>query len=331
MINRDLIRIKVVQLLYANQINPDETYLKKTRKEDKEKSLIGKSLSAAFELYCWFLQLIVELHSYAEKRIEAGMSKRMATQEDLNPNRRFIDNRFALQLAGNKQLKECVKKFHISWAEDADLIRTLYKNICNSPEYKDYMQGKIPADAPSADMDAYSLDKFFWRQIIKKILATSEALGDSLEEMNIYWNDDAETILSFVEKTVKRFDENNGADQVLLPLYKDESDEDFAYDLYKYALQGRDQYMQMIDGTVKNWKIERMTMMDLSIMQAAIAELTHFPSIPVPVTLNEYIEISKYYSTSKSYEIVNGILDSVVKQLSAKGQLSKVSDMKNNE
>lgn len=328
MINRDLIRIKVVQLLFANQINPDELYLKKVRKEDKANSLMGKSLSAAYELYCWLLQLIIEIHCYAEKRIELSMSKHTATKEDLNPNRRFIENRFALQLASNKQLKELVKKFHISWAEDSDLIRALYKEICNSQEYKDYMDGKIPADAPSTDMDDYTLDKFFWRQIIKKVIAVNEALGDSLEEMNLYWNDDAETILSFVEKTIKRFNEAEGADQQLLPKYNDESDEEFAYDLYKYALQDHDKCRELIDNTVKNWKLERMTLMDLSIMQAAIAELTHFPSIPVPVTLNEYIEISKYYSTSKSYEIINGILDNLVKQLSANGQLSKIKTTK---
>ncbi len=315
-----------MQLLYANQINPDETYLKKSRREDKEKSLIGRSLSASYELYCWFLQLIVELHSYSQKRIEAAMSKRLATQEDLHPNMRFVENRFATQLAANKQLKELVKKFHISWREDTDLIRSLFKSINSSQEYKDYMKGKIPADIPATNTDAYNLDKYIWRQILKKIIAYDESLAERLEEMNLFWNDDAETIISFVEKTIKRFKEEDGADQKLLPVYKDDSDEDFAYDLYKYALEGQAEYMKMIDATVKNWKLERMTLMDLSIMQAAIAELTHFPTIPVPVSLNEYIEISKYYSTAKSFEIVNGVLDNIMKQLSAEGKLFKISN-----
>lgn len=320
MINRDLIRIKAVQLLYANQINPDETYLKKTRKEDKEKSLIGKSLSAAYELYCWLLQLVIEIHECAERRIEWGMNKRTATQEELNPNRRFINNKFALQLRDNKQLKEYVKKYHISWSEDADLIKSIFKQICQTPEYAEYMKG-----SDNKDVSIYEQDKMLWRQLIKKVIASNETLGDSLEEINIYWNDDAEIIVSFIDKTIKRFNEENGADQMLLPMYKDKEDEDFAFELYKYALEGHDEYRRMIEETAKNWKIERMTLMDLSIMQAAIAELTHFPTIPVPVTLNEYIEISKFYSTEKSYEIVNGVLDNIVKRLSNENKLVKVA------
>lgn len=303
-----------MQLLYAAQINPDDNYLKLSRKDSKEKSLVGQSLMAGFELYFWLLSLIIELHDFAEQRIEQRMSKRMATDEDRNPNKRFINNRLSQQMCKNKQLLYYIKKFRISWKDERAIIKSLYTQVVKSEEYKLYMEN---------EEDSYDVDRLMWRHIYKRMIALNEELGDCLEEINLFWNDDAEIIMSFIDKTLKRYSEDYDEDHPLLPMYNSDDDEDFAYELYQYALENRDEYMRIIEETVKNWKIERMTYMDLSIMQAALAELTHFPTIPVAVTLNEYIEISKYYSTDKSYEIVNGVLDAIVKRLASENRLIK--------
>lgn len=307
MINRALIRVKTVQLLYAHQTNP-----KNAKAAESE---LMDSLDRTYELYHWILQLVVELHEYAIKRIEIGLNKLRPTEEEAKPNKRFINNKWSRQIVKNKQLIAYNKEHGISWEDSGDLIKNLFDAICASDIYKDYMK---------ADKTDYADDKMAWRHILKNVIGKNEELETRLEEMNLYWNDDAEIVFSFVEKTIKQAQPDDTEDAPLQPMYRNEDDKDFATDLYKYALEGLDRYTAMIVETARNWDAKRIAPMDYAIMQAALAELTHFPTIPVNVTLNEYIEISKFYSTEKSANFINGILDNIVNKLRKEGSLLKV-------
>lgn len=322
MINRILIRIKIIQLLYAyrnNKMNEgSESPLTKAQVNSiikhAEQELID-SLNQTYDLYHYLLQLIVELHLYAVKRIEAGLNKLRPTEEERNPNRRFINNTLSKQLVANQQLAAYVKENGISWAEEGDLIKMLYNKMVEADFFKAYMQ--------ETERD-YDKDKLLWRQIIKKILIPSTILEERLEEINLYWNDDFETVISFVEKTIKRFKEENGAQQELLEKYRDVEDLDYAKKLLSNAILQQSEYEKMVQSVAKNWEVERIACMDMIILQAAITEVKTFPTIPVNVTMNEFIEISKYYSTEKSSTFINGILDKIVNDLRAEGSLIKV-------
>lgn len=321
MINRILIRIKAIQLLYAYRINKEQAGADIT--QEQELSLIAKkaesdlleSLNQTYELYHWILQLIVELQTYAIKRIEVGLNKLRPTDEERNPNKRFINNLFAKQLSENKALAAYVKDNGISWSEETDLIKLLMNQITASDFYQDYMK---------ATSRTYEEDKMLWRHIVRKVFIPSTILEERLEEMNLFWNDDFETVMSFIEKTIKRFDETNGSDQPLLEKFRDSEDVDYAKKLLKTAISNQTEYEHIIQQTAQNWEMERIANMDIVIMQAALAEINAFPTIPINVTLNEYIEISKYYSTEKSSNFINGILDKIVNDLRQEGKLIKV-------
>ena len=317
MINRILIRIKTIQLLFAYRINKEQLTGSKALSATSQKAEgeLLESLNQTYELYHWILQLIIELHSYAIKRIEIGLNKLRPTDEERNPNKRFINNLFAKQLCSNKALAEFNKNKGISWSEETDLIKLLMNQITATDFYKEYMKDNTRS---------YENDKMLWRHIVRKVLIPSTILEERLEEMNLYWNDDFETVMSFVEKTIKRFEEEKGADQPLLEKFRDAEDIDYAKKLLKTAIYNQEEYETLIQQTAQNWESERIANMDMVIMQAAIAEINAFPTIPINVTLNEYIEISKYYSTEKSSNFINGILDKIVNNLRQEGKLIKV-------
>lgn len=317
MINRILIRIKTIQLLFAYRINKEQLTGSKALSATSQKAEgeLLESLNQTYELYHWILQLIIELHNYAIKRIEIGLNKLRPTDEERNPNKRFINNLFAKQLCSNKALAEFNKNNGISWSEETDLIKLLMNQITATDFYKEYMKDNTRS---------YENDKMLWRHIVRKVLIPCTILEERLEEMNLYWNDDFETVMSFVEKTIKRFEEEKGADQPLLEKFRDTEDIDYAKKLLKTAIYNQEEYETLIQQTAQNWESERIANMDMVIMQAAIAEINAFPTIPINVTLNEYIEISKYYSTEKSSNFINGILDKIVNNLRQEGKLIKV-------
>ena len=308
MINRVLIRIKIIQLLYSNQINNEKSI-------EEFKSELLESLDKTYELYHWLLQLIIDLRDFAEKRIEFGLNKRYPSEEDLNPNRRFIRNKIAIALANNAEHKEYAKANGISWEEYNDLVKGLFEAITESEYYKEYM---------SAKENTYADDKMIWRQIFKRVIFTYKPFEERLEAMDLYWNDDIEIVASFVEKTIKKFEEANGSNQELLPQYRDAEDKDYALLVLSKAIENGEEYKELVKTFSQNWEKDRIAMMDMSIMQAAIAEIMFCPTIPVNVTLNEFIEISKYYSSEKSSLFINGILDRVVNKLKEEKQLLKV-------
>ena len=296
MINRVLLRIKIVQILYSFY-KGDGKSLPLAEKE------LFHSIERTYDLYFHLLQLSIEITQYAESRIETKRNKLRPTEEDLNPNTRFIDNKFIKQLSENIQFNDYLAKQKLSWVNHPDIVKGIYDELIATDFYSVYM------NAPTAD---YAADKDIWRKIYKKLVLQSEEFDSSIEDQSIYWVDDLEMVISFVIKTIKRFEEEKAQDQPLLPMFKDEEDAEFARKLLRGVLTNGEKYRQMIDENTKNWELDRIAYMDILIMEVALTELLDFPTIPVNVTLNEYIEIAKNYSTEKSGTFINGVLDNIV-------------------
>ena len=227
---------------------------------------------------------------------------------------KFVENKFVTQLEVNKQLTEFIANQKRSWANEETFVKSLYEQIVASDIYKEYMA--------SSD-DSYDADRELWRKLYKTFVFNNDALDALLEDQSLYWNDDKEVVDTFVLKTIKRFDEKNGANQPLLPEFKDEEDREFARRLFRRTILNADYYRHLISENTRNWDLDRVAFMDVIVMQCALAEILSFPNIPVSVSLNEYVDIAKVYSTPKSGSFVNGTLDGIVNQLKKDGKLTK--------
>lgn len=307
MINRVLIRLKIVQIVYAYYQNGGKNL------DTAEKELFF-SLSKAYDLYNYLLLLMVEVTKQANKRLNTAKNKLVPTKEELFPNTKFVENRFIAQLEVNKQLLEFSNNQKKTWENEADFVKTLCDKILESDIYKEYMV---------SETSSYEEDRELWRKLYKNIIFNNIELDQVLEDQSLYWNDDKEIVDTFVLKTIKRFDEKNGAKQELLPEFKDEEDQDFARRLFRRTILNADYYRHLISENTKNWDLDRVAFMDVVIMQIALAEILSFPNIPVSVSLNEYVEIAKLYSTPKSGGFINGTLDGIVNSLKKENKLTK--------
>ena len=307
MINRVLIRLKIVQIIYAYYQNGGKNL------DTAEKELFF-SLSKAYDLYNYLLLLLVEVTKQANKKLNAAKNKLIPTKEELFPNTKFVENRFIAQLEVNKQLLDFAGNQKKTWENEADFVKSLCEQIMESDIYKEYM---------ASETSSYEEDREVWRKIYKKIIFNNAELDQVLEDQSLYWNDDKEIVDTFVLKTIKRFEEKNGAKQELLPEFKDDEDQDFARRLFRRAILNSDYYRHLISENTKNWDLDRVAFMDVIIMQIALAEVLSFPNIPVSVSLNEYVEIAKLYSTPKSGGFINGTLDGIVNQLKKENKLTK--------
>lgn len=272
------------------------------------------SLSKAYDLYNYLLLLMVEVTKQANKRLNAAKNKLVPTKKELFPNTKFVENRFIAQLEVNKQLLEFSNNQKKTWENEADFVKTLCDKILESDIYKEYM---------ASETSSYEEDRELWRKLYKNIIFNNIELDQVLEDQSLYWNDDKEIVDTFVLKTIKRFDEKNGAKQELLPEFKDEEDQDFARRLFRRTILNADYYRHLISENTKNWDLDRVAFMDVVIMQIALAEILSFPNIPVSVSLNEYVEIAKLYSTPKSGGFINGTLDGIVNSLKKENKLTK--------
>ena len=307
MINRVLIRLKIVQIVYAFYQNGGKNL------DTAEKELFF-SLSKAYDMYNYLLLLMVEITKQAERKQSAAKNKLLPTAEELYPNTKFVDNRFIAQLEMNKQLLEFSETQRKTWENEAEFVKGLCEKIMDSDIYKEYM---------ASETSSYEEDRELWRKIYKRIIFNNDELDQVLEDQSLYWNDDKEIVDTFVLKTIKRFDEKNGAKQELLPEFKDEDDQDFARRLFRRTILNADYYRHLISENTRNWDLDRVAFMDVIIMQIALAEILSFPNIPVSVTLNEYVEIAKLYSTPKSGSFINGTLDGIVNVLKKENKLTK--------
>ena len=310
MINREIIRTKVVQLTYAYYQNGSKNI------DTAEKELFF-SLSKAYDLYNYLLALIVGITKEARRHLEVAES-RAPREGTPMPSRRFCDNRFALQLESNKMLQDFIETQKKDWNDEPEFLKKIYLQIVESQTYKDYM---------AAEEDDYQADRELWRKLYRTLIQDNSDLDALLEEQSLYWNDDKEVVDTFVLKTIKRFDEKNRSTQELLPEYDSEEDKDYARKLFRATIMNGDEYQHLMSEASRNWDFSRLAYMDIIIMQIAIAEMMTFPSIPVNVTINEYVEIAKLYSTPKSAGYINGMLDGIARHLIKTGRIMK--QMKN--
>ena len=307
MINRVLIRLKLIQIVYAYYQNDNKT-MSATEKE------FLFSLSKAHDLYNYLPLLMVAITEYAAERIDKSKNKLAPTAEDLNPNLKFVQNKFIEQLSKNNDLLAYCKQQKRNWKDDSNTVKELYTKITESKTYKEYMKSKETS---------YEEDQELWRKLYKDFIFNNQTIDESLEDMSLYWNDDKEIVDTFVLKTIKRFNPEEAENQPLLPDYKDEDDKNFAVTLLRETLSNGAEYQKMIAEHTKNWELDRIALMDIVLMQCAMAEILGFPNIPISVTFNEYLDLAKLYSSQKSSSFINGTLDSIVNRLKKEGKLIK--------
>ena len=309
MINRVLIRTKVVQNLYSYMLTRPERTLSNALKD------LNACLEKTYELYHYLLRLPVELTHIQEMKLDEARNKYMPTEEDLNPNMKFVNNRLVKALADNEQLAQFAQEHAVTWNDDPIFERMMLDKVLKSDIYNDYM-----AD----DEDSMMSDSLLWQQLMKQVILPDENMADAIEQRSLYWTeDDLDLVGQFVCKTFKRLAE--GVDDPILPMFKDEEDSDFGKELFNAAVKLMPESNTLIDGLLEEsrWDKDRIVLMDRIIMCTALAELRTFDKIPAAVTLNEYIELAKNFSTAASGKFVNGILNNAVKQLRQDGVIFK--------
>jgi N utilization substance protein B len=299
--------VKILQVLYSNHNKQYQTI------NQSEKELFF-SINKSYDLYHFLMLLPIELVKADERRIDAAKQKHITTKDDLNPNTRFSDNRLVAQLQKNWQLSRYISDSKISWANNPEIIKNLYNIIKEKEYFKDYLKNGL---------NSFEDDKNLILRVLEEELPTNDEFEHTLEELSIFWNDDVDFVLSMVIKTLKAFKQSDGPEKALMPLYKNEDDQEFAKKLFRKAIINHDEYNILIKKHSQNWEFDRIALMDILIMQLALAEILEFPSIPIKVSLNEYIDIAKDYSTVNSNTFINGILDNIVKELKAENKIIK--------
>ncbi len=306
MLSRRLLRIKIVKALYSHFKSESDSLIV------SEKNLLF-SIDKTYELYHQLLWLVVDVANYAENRIELGRRKKLPTPEELNPNTRFVDNRVIAAIRDSEELTDYLQRKKLGWVQYPELIKKLYILLIDSDFYRQYMNGSTG----SFKGDAALVEKFYTR-----IVCECEALEEVIEEQSIFWTDDVDFATIMVLRTLS--DMREGRQELpLLPQYKSDDDREYVRELFRHALVHFREYAEYIGRYTSNWEVERIAFMDNVIMVAAMSELIAFPSIPVKVTLDEFIEIAKYYSTPGSSTFINGVLDKIVEALTAEKRIQK--------
>ncbi len=304
MLNRRFLRIKVMQALYS-YFQHEKADMKQFEKE------MFKSLDKIFELYLSILGLVSDIHHVALVIIDENKNKRLPTQQDLDPNLKFVNNSLLQGISENKELKAQLEKRKISWQNDFDVVRKLFVEIREGESYKKYMASQ---DTSAAE------DRDFVISIITDHLSENEVLTSLFEDKNIHWADD--TFVAF-NSVIRNFEDFTGEFK-LSPLLKDEKDDmEFMSELFKKTIMYRQQFEEMIGRHTQNWEVERIANMDMLLMQMALAEIMYIPNVPVKASLNEYIDISKEYSTPNSKVFVNGVLDKIIAELKRDNKINK--------
>lgn len=308
MLNRRHLRVKVLQTLYAYQLSEDKQVTK------FEKALL-KSVDQVYEMYIWTLNLLDEVADYAAVDAEERANKFLPTANDLSANTRLQDNTFIVSLRHNVKYQEEVKRYKISWGFDPEIVRKVFQQLKNSETYEAYLSQEDRSIAAEKDIIKF---------IFRKIILTSPAIEQVFEEKFINWPVDKDVLQAMIAKTFKNFSSENPVQNKLAELTPNwEEDRVFIIELLVQTIRYTDEYQQLISAKTKNWEADRIALMDTLLMRMAICELLHFSTIPVKVTINEYIELSKVYSTAKSNTFINGVLDKVLADLQASGRIRK--------
>lgn len=308
-VNRRYLRIKVFQGLYAYHRTPNPDLA-------KHQTEILKSIDKLYDLYLYLIALIIQVKKASEEMIEANRKKNLPTREDLHPNLRFLQNRVFALLEQNDELNQLLEKRNISWSEEHDDIRKIFKNFREDEAFQLYM---IREDSN------FKLDKELILFLFKEFLCLNEIILAAIEEKNIYWQDDLPMAAISLIKTIESLPESASEnDSILADLYKEkEEDQVFVKALFQKTIEFDAEYSALIAEKAQNWESDRIAMLDLLLMQMALVELEHFPTVPVKVTLNEYIELAKVYSTPKSKVFINGVLDKLVADMKLNKRINK--------
>ncbi len=309
MLNRRHLRVKVLQALYSYYQNREENY-EQVRKE------LFQGIERIYDLYLYLLLTFPELKTIALQRIEDAKKKFLPTEEDLNPNLKFVNNRVIQWIEEDVNIRTESENRKVNWGGDVhqEMFRKMFLHIKDSEVYDLYMNNGV---------EGFEEDKAFAVDLFKTEIANFPLLYDFFEEKYIYWLDDIDLACVAVVKTIKNLDENGNS--TILPLYKDKDDElTFVKNLLDKTITRGKETEEIIDYLTENWDLDRIAKMDILLMKMAITELLEFESIPTKVSINEYIEISKYYSTPKSNKFINGILDKAVEYLTEQGKIKKV-------
>lgn len=289
MVSRRLLRIKILKALYGHFKGGDRTI------SGSEKELF-LSIEKTYDLYHFLLQLLTEVADFAQNRIDVGKQKFRPTPEERNPNTKFVDNKVVAIVRNNEQLAKRLYQNKLSWECYPELIKKLYNKLVSSSYYADYMSDK----SSSFEQDRALIVAFFTNE-----LEDFDDLYQIVEDQSIFWIDEIEFTLGMIIKTLSRFREDQPSYKALLPLYKDESDVDFTKRLFRKSVVNNSKYRETVDEYTKNWDVDRIAYMDILILTEAIAELIEFKDIPVNITMNEYIDIAKFYSTPNSLSLIH--------------------------
>lgn len=313
MINRTSLRIKVLQAIYAYMESGEEN-------PEKGVNHLMESIDKMKDLFVWQLSFLIETKRFAENRIEENKRKNFPTEEDLNPNMRYVNNRVIELLENNKDLRKEEQRLKINWADHQDIIRGYYNMMRNTEEYATYMNDET---------DGFQHDKKFITTMISEYFAVLEVLQDFYEEKSIFFVDDYHLVSAMLLKFINDMKSSFNEMSLLPNMYRTEKDDvnnkDFVKALFRETISHDEEYNKLIGDNVneKKWEKERVCVMDMIILKMAITEFLRIPYIPVKVSMNEYIEISKYFSTPKSKIFVNGILDKVLRKLKDEDAIHK--------
>lgn len=313
MVSRRYLRTKVMQAIFAHQMNDREDVVAGEKK-------LTEAIRSCYTLYVYFFSLFAEIYRYRLNKLEDLKQKLNPSQEDLNPNTKFVDNKVIRQIDDNVKLNTLYKELKIDWSNQTDFIVQVNHEIVNLEEYQQYM----------ANPDrSYKEDKNLVLSIVEKVFVESELIHWFFEEKNVHWFDDYNDALLMLYKNISSFKESDADHCALSPLFKtvsegEESDSDFYKKLYRLTLVHDREFEQRIEGKLQNWELDRVMGLDIIMLKMALCEFTEFPSIPVKVTINEYIELSKIYSAGKSKLFINGMLDKIAIDLKEEGKLNKM-------
>jgi N utilization substance protein B len=313
MVGRRYYRIKVLLALYAWFQGGEH------RIEVAEKNLL-QGIDKFYELYFLLFSFFLEITDFYRRRTEDAKNKFLPSAEELSPNKKFLENRVLARIIQNKDLQRHCNRYKFSWTEEQDMIRKVFLKMRNSKDMKEYL---------NSENSSFKEDKDIVYKLFRKFIARSSELQFYCEERSIHWTSDYDLAALFIQKTIQLIPEEFPEEADFSSLLNKEEDSDpadeqrFILELFRTTIFHSEEFEKMIEGKTKNWEIDRIALTDIILIKMALTELIHFPTIPIKVTLNEYIDISKNYSTPKSKLFINGILDKLVETLTSEEKIKK--------
>ena len=308
MLNRRLIRIKVMQTIFSFKGGESDSF-------DKEQKFLMHSLDNIYNLYLLLISLLIEVQKKSEDHLDKSSKKHLATKEEKNPNRKLVNNEVLLMLRNNVLIQDELEQRKIAnWDLDSEYVDIIFREILASDLYEKYMETKTTS---------FKEEKDFVVDVFSEIIAPNNKLFDYLEDKNLTWIDDLPVVNTAILKLLRKVKQQSLSSYFIPKLYKDIEDKEYAIDLFKKTLLNQSKFSEIIKDKTQNWDADRIATLDTVLLKMAICEIQKFPSIPVKVTINEYLEIAKEYSTPKSSIFINGILDKLIKEYQENDTLNK--------